>query len=403
MPEYLAKRNQDESFSISIPAADLEKYAFVDYYDEKSGDGFQRLETLTPRRAREIAEYIKTCAQQKIPWRLFEMTGNVRGPKTKFRPFKEDERLGFLEVAAKKDEAWLSMIDGGTRLRGIKNALAEGTINGEDRFDLRIFTELSKPEEIALFLLVNEKQKRVRTDLALRVVQRLLDEGHLSEDETATIGSVVPDTDAWRYQATRYSAKLNTDPASPWRGMIQMPGDDVVKTIKLQAMLTSLKPILTDPEIKSSLEAREKKGELRIGKDRVNGPAFLFQILINFWTAVREVSPKAYAEPATTVLWGSIGANACHIALARMLATILANEDQTDLGKERFLSMIGESDIAEYHFWFTKPGKEEDYPPEKGDAPKMTGAANYARVGKTLEQQWRAALQSVRKTATAIA
>src|SRR5258708_21607369 len=102
MPEYLAKRNQDESFSISIPAADVEKYGFVDYYDEKSGEGFQRLETLTPRRAREIADYIKSCAQRKIPWRLFEMTGSVRGAKTKFRPFKEDETLGFLEVTAKK-------------------------------------------------------------------------------------------------------------------------------------------------------------------------------------------------------------------------------------------------------------------------------------------------------------
>src|SRR5216684_134731 len=331
MPEYLAKQNQDLSFSISMPAAELQDNAFVDYYDEKNATGFQRFETLTPRRGREIAEYIQRCAQQQIPWRLFEMTANIRSAKTKFTPLDEDKRLGFLEVTAKKGEPWLSMIDGGTRLVGIKKALAEGTLGGDDRFDLRTFVGLSVPQEIALFLLVNEKQKRVRTDLALRVVQRLLDDGHLSEEDQSTIGSVVPDPDQWRYEATRLSSLLNTDPESPWRCMIQMPGEETVKTIKLQAMLTSLKPFLTNPEISSNLAEREKKGELVVGKEQVKRPIYLLKVLKNFWAAVRDVCPEAHSEPGTTVLWGSIGASACHIALASTVATILANENHPDL------------------------------------------------------------------------
>jgi hypothetical protein len=42
MPTYLAKKHRDSSFSVAIPAGDLSDHAFVDYYDEASGRGFQR-------------------------------------------------------------------------------------------------------------------------------------------------------------------------------------------------------------------------------------------------------------------------------------------------------------------------------------------------------------------------
>jgi DGQHR domain-containing protein len=403
MPRYLAKQNLDSSFSISIPAGDLAECAFVDYYDEATGKGFQRWETLTPKRGRDVAAYIARCVQSQVPWRLFEMTGNARMSGVTFEPLDEDGHLGFLDVPD-TEESWLSMIDGGTRKLGIENALAEGSIDRTHPFDLRLFRELTVPEEIALFLLINETQKKVRTDLGLRVVQRALDEGSLTDEESKLLQSVVPDTDSWRFKASRIAARLNTDPDSPWKGLIQMPGDRVTRPIKLQAFFTSLKPILTDGDIQSGLQARAARGELKVGNQSVSDADYLLKVLKNFWAAVAEECPDAHQEPSTTVLWGSIGTAGCHIALARIIATVLANEDQPDLTKNRFADMIRESYAVDYAFWFSRPGSQKsDYPGDKGEATRMTGASNYSRLGKELEQQWRAALHSARKTAAAIA
>ncbi|MEX2247699.1 MAG: DGQHR domain-containing protein [Dehalococcoidia bacterium] len=403
MPRYLAKQNQDSSFSVSFPAGDLADCAFVDYYDDTTGKGFQRWETLTPKRGRDVAAYVARCVQNQLPWRLFEMTANARIPGVTFDPLDEDARVGFLEIPA-TEEHWLSMIDGGTRLLGIKNALAEGTIDRTHVFDVRVFRELTAAEEIALFLLINETQKKVRTDLGLRVVQRALDEGRLTDDESKVLQSVVPDTDSWRFEASRMAARLNTDPDSPWRTLIQMPGDRVTRPIKLQAFFTSLRPILTDGDIRSALTARAARGDLMVSSQSVGVADYLLKVLKNFWAAVAEECPDAHQEPSTTVLWGSIGAASSHIALSRIIATVLANEDEPDLTKARFAVMIGESVAIDHAFWFSRPGSQKaEYPGEKGEATKMTGASNYSRLARQLEREWRAALHSAKKAAAAIA
>ena len=250
-------------------------------------------------------------------------------------------------------------------------------------------------EEIAQFLLINDNQKKVRTDLGLRVVQRTLDEGALSDEEKRILQTVVPDTDAWRFAASRIAALMNTDADSPWQGRIQMPGE-VTKPLTLQAFFTGLKPILHDPDISTLLDQMEKAGNLRVNGKPVTPTDFVVQVLKNFWTAVGRVNKDADAEPDTTVLWAPIGASSCHIGLAPIMWTILQSADR-NLSADRFESMIKDTDAANYDYWFTRPGtkKQRDwYPGEKGPATLMTGAANYGRLGKQLEQQWRANLHA---------
>lgn len=404
MPRYLAKRNQDASYSISISAADLAEYAFVDYYEESTGTGFQRWDSVTPKRSKEVATYISRCVQHGLPGRLFELTGNARIEGLEFSPLGDDTNsLGFLSVPDDGGQ-WLSIIDGGTRLWGVKHALTAGTIDGSYEFDVRLFTNLTIPEEIAIFLLINERQKKVRTDLSLRVVQRALDEGRLTDEQSKILKSVVPDTESWRYDASRIATRLNSDADSPWKGLIQMPVERVTRPIKLQAFWTSLQPILNDGDISTGLKARADNGELRVDDTAVSDTEYLIKVLKNFWAAVAEECPDAHNEPSTTVLWGSIGTACCHIALARIIATVLANEDQPDLTKDRFRAMIRESDVTNYEYWYTRPGSQRsEYPGQKGEATRMTGASNYSRLGKQLEGQWRATTHASKKTTAAIA
>ena len=396
--EFLAKHNQDDSFSVSYQAGRLIMDSLVDFYNEQTGTGYQRNETLRAKRGRDIEKYIGRCVQEGIPPRLFEMTANARihAEDFAFDPLDDDQRVGVLTISLPCDgKKWLSIIDGGTRVLGIENALTSNIIDRQQTFDVRMFVGLTHAEEVAQFLLINENQKKVRTDLSLRVVQRSLDEGRLTDQEKGVLQTVVPDTEAWRFEASRIAAKMNSDALSPWNGRIQMPGDSV-RPLTLQAFFSSLRPILTEPEIKTRLDQMDEKGDLLVNNEPVSPTDFITQVLKNFWKAVAIVNPEAEAEPETSVLWGAIGANACHIALAPILKSILQSTER-HLTVKRFEAILGESQVANYPFWFSKAGTKhttEHYPGQKGEGTTMTGAANYGRLAKILEQEWRAKLHS---------
>lgn len=405
-----AIRNEDESYSVRIPAKQFVEYAFVDFYDEANGTGYQRHEAVRDRRGREIADFIARSMESGIQPHLFEMTANARLQEEmnggvadySFKGLDDSDTVGTLTLRV-RGTGWLSMIDGGTRLLGIQKSLEDGVLAEDFPVDVRLFVGLTVAQEIAMFLLVNEKQKRVRTDLGVRVVQRLVDEG-MSEEDAATLSTVVPNTTQWRYEASRIAARLNADPKSPWRDLIQQPNEYETKPIKLQAFWTSLRGLLTDEELTETLTELEERGELRLaeGKHKLPRTDFILQVLKNFWNAVEEVNPDAGREPFTNVLWGSIGVNAAHTALVPILNGILASED-TNLTQERFEKMLKPSVVADYNFWFTRPGDDEevDYPDNKGEATRAIGASGYARLAKQLEKEWRKALHKPASSAKA--
>ena len=339
--------------------------------------------------------------QAELPPQLFEITASFRGSENAWNwdplgDHDEEVRLGFLVLRHEAQKRVLSIIDGGTRLLGIQKAMDEQVIDPGILFDVRVFTGLSLAHEISQFLLINDKQKKVRTDLGLRVVQRLLDEGKLSDDEHHVLSTVVPETDSWKYDASRIISRLNEDEASPWYGMIQMPGDKSTKPVKLQAMLTSLQPILRNDDFRDHIKRMEEKGALKVDANHATPIEFITRVLRNFWKAVAQVNPDAHNEPMTNVLWGSIGASACHIALSPVLQSILASS-HPDVSVSGFTRMVRSTMISSYPEWFSRPGTKkpsEFYPSEKGDATKRTGAANYRALGQELEREWRAALHA---------
>lgn len=405
--ELLAKQNQEGSYSVSMKAGDLIRFAFVDFYDDTTGNGYQRNESTRVTRGNQIRDYMQRCKKDDLPPRLFELTANARvdNKKVEFDKLDDDGILGILSVRYQTQVPWLCMIDGGTRLLGIQKALADGIISPNNTFDIRLFTNLSLAEEIAQFLLINDKQKRVRTDLSLRVVQRHLDNDELSVLEKKILQTVVPDTDSWKFSASRISGTMNTDQDSPWNNMIQMPGDKVTRPVKLQAFLTALRPLLVHPDLQAQFDQMEGSNNLQIDGAPVTKSDYIIKVLKNFWNAIRNVNPNAFEEPQTTVLWGSIGVSSSHIALAPIILSILESANPA-LTQDRFESVLKQTTTAEYEFWFTKAGakKPKDaYPGQKGEAPRMAGAAGYKELGQKLEQEWRAAIHSgaIAKVATA--
>ncbi|MYJ01172.1 MAG: DGQHR domain-containing protein [Chloroflexi bacterium] len=389
---FLGKQNTDGSFSISVKARELVEHGWVDFYEEQSGLGYQRNETMREARAADIERYFSRCFQEDLKPRIFEMTASARcqTPGTEvgveFEPLDDERQLGFVTVNA-SGQKWMSLVDGGTRLRGVERALASGVVPPETFFDVRLFGSLSVPEEIALFLLINENQKRVRTDLSLRVVQRSLDEGNLNDSQLRTLRTVVPNTEQWRYEASRVAARINSDSDSPFKDLIQMPGQKAAgKSIALQAMLTSLRHMLDDPVLAARLKG--------VAHDQ-SSTDFWVKVLKNFWSAVASVNPRSLEEPRTNVLWGSIGVNGCHRALAEIVRGEFSSA-KVDLTQNRFEQMISDTWIVDYDIWYSRKGKRkpDEYPAEEGEATQMTGNSGYIRLAGILEEQWRAQLHA---------
>ena len=397
------KSNNDGSYSVLVRAGDLVRLHFVDFYDDTTGKGYQRNESTRTPRGNQIRDYIKRCVQAKVPPQLFEITANFRthnnGNKSNWEPLGEhngDERLGFLTLSHEAQTRVLSIIDGGTRLLGIERALDEQIIDPDVLLDVRLFTGLSLAHEISQFLLINDKQKKVRTDLGLRVVQRLLDKQELTDEQQHVLSTVVPETDSWKFDASRIISRLNEDDASPWYGLIQMPGDKSARPVKLQAMLTSLQPILRNDDLRDQIRRMEEKGALKVEGKPATHIEFITRVLRNFWDGVAKANAAAHDEPMTNVLWGSIGASACHIALSPVLQSILT-APRADVSVAGFTRMVTPTIVSSYEEWFSRAGTKkpvEFYPSEKGDATKRTGAANYRALGQQLERQWRAALHA---------
>jgi len=392
----LAKQNSDGSYSVAMKADLLVKHAFVDFYDEATGKGYQRNETQRAARGRLIERYIARCEVANTKPALFEMTANARPLEGQeldweFEPLDDDGELGWLHF--RSIHVFLSMIDGGTRLLGITNALGKGILDPSTKLDLRIYVGASLAKEVAYFLLINETQKKVRTDLSLRVVQRLMDSGTLKNDELDLLKSADKGTDGWQFDAIRIASSLNSDAASKWHSRVQMPGD-TARCAPLQAYFTSMNTLLNNKTIEKTLLEAGERGELTVDGLPTNLREFLTRVLRNFWEAVSLVNPDANAEPETNVLWAPIGANSHHIALASVLATLLSMNDY-DFTVGRFEAMINESYTEDYDYWYTKKGSARDmYPHDKGEATKMTGQGNYKRLADELEEQWRAKLHA---------
>lgn len=402
-----AKKNQDGSFSASIAAGHLTNLAFVDFYDDQTSEGYQRFDSTRASRGKQIAEYVNRCNQNDSEPKLFELTCNLRiGDHYGEEEWVFDsvngcgDRVGQLMIDIAPDVKVLSVIDGGTRLLGIENAIALGYLTANHNIDVRVFMGLSVPEEIAQFLLINERQKRVRTDLSIRVLQQKLDSGDLTNEEIALLETVMDEKNQWRYTASTMIGALNEDEDSPWQGLIQMPNDRFTKPVKLQSFISSLNPLLTNPNLTSKLEAFESSGFLKIDGQKASRQDFLVKILKNFWDAVAETNPRAREEPRTTVLWGAIGAAAMNIALAEIMASILESSTP-NLDKDRFKGIIKASDVSEYAFWFSRKGSGHagvDYPGEKGQAAGMVGAANHRKLAASLLVDWRRELNAVNST-----
>jgi DGQHR domain-containing protein len=268
-------------FVTSMRAADVVRLTKVDIYraEGRSVSGYQR--TPSASRARSFARYLHAEPVPLSPTVLLlnarqglDITPAANGDTVSISP---DETL------------WL--IDGQHRVAGFRVAIEEqGQEHLKDfQIPVVITDGITPTQEAEQFRIINEMAKKVRADLA----RRLLAVGLQTEQGRKEIKA---QHRMWEATASRVTQLLNTGPESPLLGRIQGPNEakSPNHAVPELSFSSSLKQILRDPEY------ADKE------------PEDLAKLLEDYWEGWRRVVPSGFDPAQRSVLLKTPGIFSTH-------------------------------------------------------------------------------------------
>ena len=204
--------------------------------------------------------------------------------------------FGILEIP---EARYLLILDYQHRLHGLRYAIhnLKAEHIGEFVVPVVIVADIPRYEEIRQFYLINSKQKRIDSALALTLLQTLAPE--VDKDE---LYNLVGSNQRHRVRATPLAFKIAAQSSGPWHGRIAQPHDlpQPNAIMKLTSFVDSLAPIVSK---RASISQLKDEEIVR----RVN----------QFWSALAEIVPEAFKTPAGYQIQRTVGAYAFHLVLAR--------------------------------------------------------------------------------------
>ena len=205
----------------------------------------------------------------------------------------------------------LYVVDGQHRLEGARHAIEDLNQDEVANYEMPvILSQVPKVEEVWHFRNINTKGKRVPTDLGQRLIYDLNKTG-----DRPVIGT----RDEWLAKALTATDGLNEN-NDVWSKRIQLPNQRKApyQVIKQNSFVQSLKPLYSKTRLK------------RASADEV------IEVVSNFWGSVRQTWPKAFVEPAKSVIQKTPGIFSLHM----LLTDILIEDPRAD--KQEFLRLLAD-------------------------------------------------------------
>ena len=165
-------------------------------------------------------------------------------------------------------------------------------------------------EEMKQFYLINNKQKRVNTDLALTLIQAMSSAS--TEEELANL---VGPGNKYRIRATRLVIQIAQLDSGPWAGKIQEPNvpSTPSQTASIKSFVDSLRPIVStrSPVYGFSDDA-------------------LVNIIMSVWSGVLDLWPEWNTNSGQYVIQGAIGLFVIHrVARELLVPRMLSSDDRS--------------------------------------------------------------------------
>ena len=282
-----------------IPAGTLVDMARVDVWDPddpRGMSGYQRAPSLA--RKRQIAEYVSGHDAIMPAGGLLNARaanggdGSSYGEVLDFVPDWEEGNLAYGELTIPDTAQPLRIVDMQHRLGGYEYAIERGGHDELRDFPLvvTIADGLSLHEEVEQFHLINTTQKKVRTDLARRllVIQAQDTDRRLALDERGKL---------WEAKGPVIAAILNSEEGA-WQAKILPPNkskrEQPATVVRETSFVNSLKPILQTPYFVRQREEDAAK------------------LLSRYWEAIARVFPEAMRHPQGHVLQKTPGVFSLH-------------------------------------------------------------------------------------------
>jgi DGQHR domain-containing protein len=234
---------------------------------------------------------------------------------------------GWLTIPARAVPLYI--VDMQHRLYGIERAIYEDGREDLKEFPvvLTIADGLSKLEEMEQFEIINTTQKKVRTDLARRLMSmQLIDpDVALKLDQRGK---------KWEARGAKVADWLNHN-SEIWRGRILPPNKSKrempTALARETSFVTSLKPILQTPVFQ------------RMDDDQVA------TLVDRYWHAVREIWPDAFARPDDHLIHRTSGIFSLHLLMPEVFE--LARADGRSPTVERMVEVMKDWKKLGEDFW----------------------------------------------------
>jgi DGQHR domain-containing protein len=249
--------------------------------------------------------------------------------------------LGIIKLQEARN---LFIVDYQHRWRGLDYAINNLGCSKLSNFQIPviIMADVSNYEEIRQFYLINNKQKKINTDLALALLQTMSTAATDKELE-----NFVGPSFRYRIRATRLAFKIAEKPQGQWVGKIIEPnipanGNQV---ISIKSFVDSLKPIL----VKTSPVKNKTDDEL-------------IPMIQNYWDSIQTILPNAINNPLNHSIQQAIGVFVMHRLAGKKIFAICKTKNDFSSShissllldaKNKLQALPPEHHYLDEQFWVT--------------------------------------------------
>lgn len=318
-----------------IRVSELRQFGIIESWDPDKGwdiavQGYQRASY--EKHYIAIAKFLRYNPDTLLPTSILLSARTREQGELNFEVLQEfgDHAFGYLEIR----EAYpLYVVDGQHRLLGFDHAIEILQQKSLQDFLLPvvILYDADKVEELTQFHLINDRQKRIATNLALALL------GTVVEDRPDVAKMLVGPKSLWRMKAIAITILLNegTESENVWSARISLPNEPrgPAVAVSLASFVKSLQPYFSGryPHKLSNEELR--------------------YYLITFWSALNRVMPESFRFPREYVIQRTTGVyslNRVGAELARQKPDILKassdeikallEDDKVHMGANKWIS-----------------------------------------------------------------
>ncbi len=373
LPALRAFQNGTEMFVVTIPAKRLAELDIkVERFDASLFDQL--------RNGQLTAEQLLQKQGYQLPrWRR---TGSTASPPTcsRIRPSPPpslliNDRAGGCRY---DEETWelhfdtavpLFIVDGQHRKDGFLKALVQRSMLADFPIIAVITSGIDKRREMEQFQVINGTAKGVKTNLVIEL------KAALHQD---VIGTNPKDAKKIACNHTMHAVNSRND--SPWRGVIiganqsrikkseirDNPELDTQRILGSTSFIDSLGPIY-DYLLQHRMWGGGANAELQARGER------MADILIEFWTAIRDLMPEPFDAPKDYLLLKGIGCMSLHRVLQHLLGVMhMARREWT---ADQFRFMLEPSPwFTQADYWESKDSEASNYAAStRAGAEKLAG------------------------------